>query len=258
MGSIRPTADVQPAPIIAMRTITLLLLAGLIAAVTTAPIPSPDAHHGGPHLEDEGLTWVSEARMKSNKPMMHQKSGHHNMSRKKANMRKQEGVMMKKSNMNNKNNKNKMKSNNKRRKNSNMNKRKQQTAAYKAKPAEQQQPMSFAERLMAMRQQQRKEQDAQRKRERDEYLAILKETGEIEEDADVIKYGAASTEYNPFKEEKREQQKLLKQQSVALPPETPGPGSDLMIQEDDDDDYNPFDVGYLSTVFDSAKQMFGI
>merc|ERR1711884_17097 len=256
MGSIRPTADVQPAPIIAMRTITLLLLAGLIAAVTTAPIPSPDAHHGGPHLEDEGLTWVSEARMKSNKPMMHQKSGHHNMSRKKANMRKQEGVMMKKSNMNNKNNKNKMKSNNKRRKNSNMNKRKQQTAAYKAKPAEQQQPMSFAERLMAMRQQQRKEQDAQRKRERDEYLAILKETGEIEEDADVIKYGAASTEYNPFKEEKREQQKLLKQQSVALPPETPpGPGSGLMLQEDD---YNPFDVGYLSTVFDSAKQMFGI
>merc|ERR1712117_875825 len=240
MGSIRPTTDVQPTPI-AMRTITLLLLllAGLIAAVTTAPIPSPDAHHGGPHLEDEGLTWVSEARMKSNK-------------------RKQEGVMMKKANMNNKNNKNKMKSNNKRRKNSNMNKRKQQTAAYKAKPAEQQQPMSFAERLMAMRQQQRKEQDAQRKRERDEYLAILKETGEIEEDADVIKYGAASTEYNPFKEEKREQQKLLKQQSVALPPETPpGPGG-LMIQEDDDDDYNPFDVGYLSTVFDSAKQMFGI
>merc|ERR1712117_94197 len=201
MGSIKPTtADVQPAPIIAMRTITLLLLllAGLIAAVTTAPIPSPDAHHGGPHLEEEGLTWVSEARMKSSKPMMHQKSGHHNMSRKKANMRKQEGVMMKKANMNNK---------------------KQQTAAYKAKPAEQQQPMSFAERLMAMRQQQRKEQDAQRKRERDEYLAILKETGEIEEDADVIKYGAASTEYNPFKEEKREQQKLLKQQSVALPPE---------------------------------------
>merc|ERR1712117_535288 len=240
MGSIKPTtADVQPAPIIAMRTITLLLLllAGLIAAVTTAPIPSPDAHHGGPHLEEEGLSWVSEARMKSNKPMMHQKSGHHNMSRKKANMRKQEGVMMK---------------------NSNMNKRKQQTAAYKAKPAEQQQPMSFAERLMAMRQQQRKEQDAQRKRERDEYLAILKETGEIEEDADVIKYGAASTEYNPFKEEKREQQKLLKQQSVALPPETPpGPGG-LMLQEEDDDDYNPFDVGYLSTVFDSAKQMFGI
>merc|ERR1712117_468669 len=260
MGSIRPTtADVQPAPIIAMRTITLLLLllAGLIAAVTTAPIPSPDAHHGGPHLEEEGLTWVSQARMKSSKPMMHQKSGHHNMSRKKANMRKQEGVMMKKSNMNNKN-KNKMRSNNKKRKNSNMNKRKQQNAAYKAKPAEQQQPMSFAERLMAMRQQQRKEQDAQRKRERDEYLAILKETGEIEEDADVIKYGAASTEYNPFKEEKREQQKLLKQQSVALPPETPpGPGG-LMIQEDDDDDYNPFDVGYLSTVFDSAKQMFGI
>merc|ERR1712117_457073 len=240
MGSIRPTADVQPAPIIAMRTITLLLLllAGLIAAVTTAPIPSPDAHHGGPHLEEEeGLTWVSQARMKSSKPMMHQKSGHHNMSRKKANMRKQEGVMMKKSNMN---------------------KRKQQNTAYKAKPAEQQQPMSFVERLMAMRQQQRKEQDAQRKRERDEYLAILKETGEIEEDADVIKYGAASTEYNPFKEEKREQQKLLKQQSVALPPETPpGPGG-LMIQEDDDDDYNPFDVGYLSTVFDSPKQMFGI
>merc|ERR1712117_569068 len=234
------------------------LLAGLIAAVTTAPIPSPDAHHGGPHLEDEGLTWVSEARMKSNKPMMHQKAGHHNMSRKKANMRKQEGVMMKKANMNNKNNKNKMKSNNKRRKNSNMNKRKQQTAAYKAKPAEQQQPMSFAERLMAMRQQQRKEQDAQRKRERDEYLAILKETGEIEEDADVIKYGAASTEYNPFKEEKREQQKLLKQQSVALPPETPGPGGLMLQEDDDDDDYNPFDVGYLSTVFDSAKQMFGI
>ena len=46
--SIKPTADVQPTPI-AMRTITLLLLllAGLIAAVTTAPIPSPDAHHGG-------------------------------------------------------------------------------------------------------------------------------------------------------------------------------------------------------------------
>merc|ERR1711879_1034968 len=154
MGSIRPTADVQPTPI-AMRTITLLLLllAGLIAAVTTAPIPSPDAHHGGPHLEDEGLTWVSEARMKSNKPMMHQKSGHHNMSRKKANMRKQEGVIMKKSNMNNKS-KNKMRSNNKKRKNNNMNKRKQQNAAYKAKPAEQQQPMSFAERLMAMRQQQ--------------------------------------------------------------------------------------------------------
>ena len=129
----------------------------------------------GPHLEEEeGLTWVSQARMKSSKPvsickerkipcnarsnqvialqMMHQKSGHHNMSRKKANMRKQEGVMMKKSNMNNKN-KNKMRSNNKKRKNNNMNKRKQQTAAYKAKPAEQQQPMSFAERLMAMRQQ---------------------------------------------------------------------------------------------------------
>ena len=84
--------------------------------------------------------------------MMHQKSGHHNMSRKKANMRKQEGVMMKKSNMNNKS-KNKMRSNNKKRKNNNMNKRKQQNAAYKAKPAEQQQPMSFAERLMAMRQQ---------------------------------------------------------------------------------------------------------
>ena len=73
----------------------------------------------------------------------------------------------------------------------------------------------------------------------------------------MIKYGAASTEYNPFKEEKREQQKLLKQQSVALPPETGAPGG-LMLQEDDDDDYNPFDVGYLSTVFDSAKQMFGI
>ena len=74
----------------------------------------------------------------------------------------------------------------------------------------------------------------------------------------MIKYGAASTEYNPFKEEKREQQKLLKQQSAALPPETPGTPGGLMIQEDDDDDYNPFDVGYLSTVFDSAKQMFGI
>merc|ERR1712117_66486 len=60
-----------------------------------------DAHHGGPHLEEEeGLTWVSEAR-------------------KKANMRKQEGVMMKKANMNNKNNKNKMKSNNNPRSNSN-------------------------------------------------------------------------------------------------------------------------------------------
>merc|ERR1712038_532139 len=121
MGSIRPTAaDVQPAPIIAMRTITLLLLllAGLIAAVTTAPIPSPDAHHGGPHLEDEGLTWVSEARIKSDKPMMHQKSGHHNMSRKKANMRKQEGVMMKKNNMS---------------------KRKPQPAASKASAAQQQQ-----------------------------------------------------------------------------------------------------------------------
>jgi len=261
MGSIRPTADVQPTPI-AMRTITLLLLllAGLIAAVTTAPIPSPDAHHGGPHLEEDGLTWVSEARMKSNKPMMHQKSGHHNMSRKKANMRKQEGVMMKKSNMNNKNNKNnKMKSNNtKRRKNNNMNKRKQQPAASKRPAAQQEQPaMSFAERLQAMRAQQRKEQDAQRKRERDEYLAILKETGEIEEDEDTIKYGAASTEYNPFKEEKREQQKLLKQQSVQLPPETPNSGL-LLQEEDDDDDYNPFDVGYLSTVFDSAKQMFGI
>merc|ERR1712088_900298 len=206
-----------------MRTITLLLLllAGLIAAVTTAPIPSPDAHHGGPHLEEDGLTWVSEARMKSNKPMMHQKSGHHNMSRKKANMRKQEGVMMKKSNMNNKNNK-----------------RKQQPAASKRPAAQQEQPaMSFAERLQAMRAQQRKEQDAQRKRERDEYLAILKETGEIEEDEDTIKYGAASTEYNPFKEEKREQQKLLKQQSVQLPPETPGSG--LLLQEDDEDDYNP-------------------
>merc|ERR1712226_1720949 len=233
MGSIRPTADVQPTPI-AMRTITLmlLLLAGLITAVTTAPIPSPDAHHGGPHFEEDGLTWVSEARMKSNKPMMHQKSGHHNMSRKKANMRKQEGVMMKKSNMNNKNN------------------RKQQPAASKRPAAQQEHPaMSFAERLQAMRAQQRKEQDAQRKRERDEYLAILKETGKIEEDEDTIKYGAASTEYNPFKEEKREQQKLLKQQSVQLPPETPNSGL-LLQEEDDDDDYNPFDVGYLSTVFD--------
>ena len=59
--SIRPTADVQPAPIIAMRTITLLLLllAGLIAAVTTAPIPSPDAHHGG----KEGMDGLSEMQI---------------------------------------------------------------------------------------------------------------------------------------------------------------------------------------------------
>ena len=46
--SINPTADAQSTPL-AMRkfTLLLLLLAGLIAAVTTAPVPAPNPHHGG-------------------------------------------------------------------------------------------------------------------------------------------------------------------------------------------------------------------
>lgn len=166
-------------------------------------------------------------------------------------MRKQEGMMLKKSNMNDKP---KMKANGKRRKNSN-NKRKQQPAS-KTSPGQKQTYASFAERLQAMRAQQRKEADDQRKRERDAYLAILKETGEIRDDEDKIKYNTEPEEYNPFKEEQKEQQKLLKQQSVPLVPETAGLLGEE--EEDDDDDYNPFDVGYLSTVIDSAKQMFGI
>ena len=82
-------------------------------------------------------------------------------------------------------------------------------------------------------------------------------SGEIVPDDDKIKYNLEPTEYNPFKEEQREQQKLLKQQSVPLVPET-ALASQIMLEEDNDDDYNPFDVGYLSTVIDSAKQMFGI
>ena len=86
------------------------------------------------------------------------------------------------------------------------------------------------------------------------FYDYLQHAGEIRDDEDKIKYDTAPEEYNPFKEEQKEQQKLLKQQSVPLVPETAG----LLEEEEDDDDYNPFDVGYLSTVIDSAKQMFGI
>ena len=84
------------------------------------------------------------------------------------------------------------------------------------------------------------------------YLTLL--AGEISAEEDTIKY-EQQEEFNPFKQEQKEQQKLLKQQAVPLVPETAGLGLPV---EDDDDDYNPFDVGYLSTVIDSAKQMFGI
>merc|ERR1711935_847206 len=178
---------------------------------------------------------------------MNQKSmtTRNNMSRKKANMRKQESVA-KKSNMNDKP---KMKANAKRRKNSN--KRRQPASKSPSGQKQSERLPSFAERLQALQAQQRKEADNQRKRERDEYLAILKETGVITDDEDTIRYQAEPEEFNPFKQEQKEQQKLLKQQAVPLVPETAG-------QLEDDDDYNPFDVGYLSTVIDSAKQMFGI
>ena len=87
------------------------------------------------------------------------------------------------------------------------------------------------------------------------FYDYLQHAGEIRDDEDKIKYNTEPTEFNPFKEEQKEQQKLLKQQSVPLVPETAGL---LEEDDDDDDDYNPFDVGYLSTVIDSAKQMFGI
>jgi len=199
--------------------------------------------------EEDGLKWVSEARMRK-KPMNPKSmAAKGNMSRKKANMRKQEG-MMKKSNMNDKP---KMKSNAKRRKNSNKNANKRRQPTSKAPSGQKQGYASFAERLQALRAQQRKEADDQRKRERDEYLSILKETGEISAEKDTIKY-EPQEEFNPFKQEQKEQQKLLKQQAVPLVPETAGLG----LPVEDDDDYNPFDVGYLSTVIDSAKQMFGI
>lgn len=81
----------------------------------------------------------------------------------------------------------------------------------------------------------------------------LQHAGVITDDEDTIRYQAEPEEFNPFKQEQKEQQKLLKQQAVPLVPETAG-----QLEDDDDDDYNPFDVGYLSTVIDSAKQMFGI
>lgn len=207
----------------------LFLLAGLIVAVTTAPAPSPDPHHGGSHALDEGeqeeLEWVSEARMRK-KPMNKKSSTTRttNMSRKKSNMRKQEN-MMKKANLNDKS---RTKSNMKKRRNTN--RRKQQTSS-KSSSSQKQSFASFAERLKVLRAQQRKEADAQRKRERDEYLALLKETGELGADDKLI-YEKPEEEFNPFKAEQQEQQKLLRQQAVPLNLET-------AVLEDD---YNPFDA----------------
>ena len=44
---------------------------------------------------------------------------------------------------------------------------------------------TFAERLALMREQQKKEKEAMRRKERDEYLSLLKEDGELPEDENI-------------------------------------------------------------------------